>query len=386
MVDVFNIQIFFVLFRETLEGVVIISILLAFSKQGLASPSNNPVVYKKLVRQVWFGTISGVVFCLIVGSIFIGIFYTIGSDVWQKSEDLWTGVFCMIASILISVMGIAMLRVNKMKEKWRIKIAQALLNVPEKNLDRFKLGYLTKKYCFFILPFVTCIREGLEAVVFVGGVGLNRPVSSFPLPVISGLLAGIAVGFALYYWESTISVQIFLIISTCILYLIASGLFSRGVWYFEANTYNQKTGGDASENGSGPGTYDISKSVWHVNCCNPQKDNGWDVFNALLGWQNSATYGSVISYCVYWLCMIAVLLIMSYEEKHEHLPFSKNLTLAQLNPMYHIKGRKKNNLSRREKDELFAKVKIKNIIISKNFGCEESDSNISRLLIPIEEK
>ena len=110
----------------------------------------------------------------------------------------------MIASVLISMMGIAMLRVNKMKEKWRIKIAQALLNVPEKKLDRFKLGYLTKKYCFFILPFVTCIREGLEAVVFVGGVGLNRPVSSFPLPVICGLLAGIAVGFALYYWGSTI--------------------------------------------------------------------------------------------------------------------------------------------------------------------------------------
>ena len=99
MVDVFNIQIFFVLFRETLEGVVIISILLAFLKQGLAGPSNDAVVYKKLVRQVWFGTILGVVFCLIVGSIFIGIFYTVGSDVWQKSEDLWTGVFCMIASV-----------------------------------------------------------------------------------------------------------------------------------------------------------------------------------------------------------------------------------------------------------------------------------------------
>ena len=201
-----------------------------------------------------------------------------------------------------------MLRVNKMKEKWRIKIAQALLNVPEKKLDRFKLGYLTKKYCFFILPFVTCIREGLEAVVFVRGSRIKSTCFFFPASSYISF-AGIAVGFALYYWGSTISVQIFLIISTCILYLIASGLFSRGVWYFETNTYNQKTG-NASENGSGPGTYDISKSVWHVNCCNPQKDNGWDVFNALLGWQNSATYGSVISYCVYWLCMIVVLLLM----------------------------------------------------------------------------
>ena len=75
-----------------------------------------------------------------------------------------------------------------------------------------------------------------------------------------------------------------------------------------------KTGGDAAENGSGPGTYDISKSVWHVNCCNPLTDNGWDIFNAILGWQNSATYGSVISYNVYWIFIISVLLLMVYEE------------------------------------------------------------------------
>lgn len=385
MADIFNIQIFFVLFRETLEGVVIISILLAFLKQGLAGTSNDPIIYKKLVRQVWLGTILGVVFCLIVGGIFIGVFYSIGNDIWQKSEDLWTGFFCIIASFLISIMGIAMLRVNKMKEKWRIKIAQALLKVPEKKINRFRIGYLTKKYCMFILPFVTCISEGLEAVVFVGGVGLNRPASSFPLPVVCGLIAGIAVGVALYYWGSTTSIQVFLIISTCILYLIASGLFSRGVWYFETNSYNQKTGGDASENGSGPGTYDISKSVWHVNCCNPQTDNGWDIFNALLGWQNSATYGSVISYCLYWFCVIVILLLMSFEENYGHLPFLKNLTLAQLNPMYYFR-RKKINLTQREKDELFDEVKRKNII-GKHFDLEESNSETSRqLVLSVEDK
>ena len=84
-----------------------------------------------------------------------------------------------------------------------------------------------------------------------------------------------------------------------------------------------KTGGDAAENGSGLGTYDISKSVWHVNCCNPLTDNGWDIFNAILGWQNSATYGSVISYNVYWIFIISVLLLMVYEEKHGHLPLTK---------------------------------------------------------------
>ena len=32
------------------------------------------------------------------------------------------------------------------------------------------------------------------------------------------------------------SIQVFLIISTCFLYLVAAGLFSKAVWDFEINT------------------------------------------------------------------------------------------------------------------------------------------------------
>jgi high-affinity iron transporter len=59
--------------------------------------------------------------------------------------------------------------------------------------------------------------------------------------------------------------QYFLIISTCLLYLVAAGLFSRGVWYLQAQAWNKVVGSDADEVGSGPGSYDISNSVWHVN-------------------------------------------------------------------------------------------------------------------------
>lgn len=78
------------------------------------------------------------------------------------------------------------------------------------------------------------------------------------------------------------SLQIFLVISTCFLYLVAAGLFSRAVWYLEADAvgcpakaglateaditqWNRIAGGEAAESGSGPGSYDIRKSVWHVN-------------------------------------------------------------------------------------------------------------------------
>jgi high-affinity iron transporter len=64
---------------------------------------------------------------------------------------------------------------------------------------------------------------------------------------------------------ATSKLQYFLVVSTCLLYLVAAGLFSRAVWFFEAQQWNNAVGTDAEELGSGPGSYDITKSVWHVN-------------------------------------------------------------------------------------------------------------------------
>ena len=64
---------------------------------------------------------------------------------------------------------------------------------------------------------------------------------------------------------STTKLQLFLVISTCLLYLVAAGLFSRAVWAFEQHYWQQLIGSDAAELGDGPGSYDISSSIWHIN-------------------------------------------------------------------------------------------------------------------------
>lgn len=50
--NVFAVPVFFIVFRETVETVIIMSVLLAFLKQTLDGPNRDIVVYKKLVRQV----------------------------------------------------------------------------------------------------------------------------------------------------------------------------------------------------------------------------------------------------------------------------------------------------------------------------------------------
>ena len=103
------------------------------------------------------------------------------------------------------------------------------------------------------------------------------------------------------------------------------GLFSKAIWFLQNHQWSQITGGDASETGSGPGSYNIKQSVWHVNCCNPQLNGGggWGVFNSLFGWTNSAAYGSVISYNIYWLAVIVAFGCMQYYERKGHWPLMK---------------------------------------------------------------
>ena len=160
----------------------------------------------------------------------------------------------------------------------------------------------SEKYNMFILPFVTTLREGLEAIAVIGGIGINENTSVMALvnAAVLAIMLGILVGAILYRYGNTLSLKMFLITSTCFLYLVAAGLFSKGVWNFELQRFIDKCGGlDVSETGHGPGSYDIAISVWHVNCCNGEmQEDGvfWMVFTAILGWTNSATIGSVVSY------------------------------------------------------------------------------------------
>lgn len=198
-VDLFSVPVFFVVFREALETIIIVSVLLVFLKQMLDGPHHDAKVYKRLVRQVWLGTAIGLLLCLIIGAGLVIAFYKLGNSNWEKYENIYEGSFAIFASIVISILGAALLRISKMQEKWRIKLAKRLRESPlDVKSKRSIFKRWCEKYVMFIMPFITIMREGLEAIIFVAGVSFSAPASAVPIPVVVGLIAGGLVGWFIY--------------------------------------------------------------------------------------------------------------------------------------------------------------------------------------------
>lgn len=101
-------------------------------------------------------------------------------------------------------------------------------------------------FTIFVIPFVTTLREGLEGVVYIGGVSLGLPAKSIPLPAIVGILVGLLIGIFLWKGGSFGQIRAFLIVSTCFLLIIAAGMASRSIYYLQFYGYVQKVGDGAA--------------------------------------------------------------------------------------------------------------------------------------------
>ena len=167
----------------------------------------------------------------------------------------------------------------------------------------------------FLIPLITTAREGLEAIVFIGGVSLGLPASSIPLPAIVGLIVGFLVGYLCFRAKGFAKMKPILVTMTCCLLVISAGMFSRSVYYLEFYQYVKLVGDAATEGGNSYGTYDARNYVWHLDCCNPEDKtddggSGWSIFNTLVGGNNTATVGSLTSYCLYWVAIVAIVMVM----------------------------------------------------------------------------
>ncbi|KAF9897029.1 high-affinity iron permease [Lobosporangium transversale] len=315
MGSIFSAPIFFIMFRETTEAAIIVSVLLSFIKQVIV---DDPVLYRRLRWHVWIGVLIGLVISLIIGGAFIAIWNSLAKNVFMAHEELWEGTFALIACVMITVMALAMLKSQDMQEKWRGKLSQSMDNMDKKQT----LAGRSRKYALMILPMITVLREGLEAMIFLGGVTFDAEPKSIPLAAITGLLAGALLGLIIYRGGSLLALHRFFVASTCFLLLIAGGLFSKAINAYEMDKWNKIVGGDADDAGS----YDPRINVWALSYGNPNDPTqGFAAFcNSIVGWNNVASVGTVTGYCVYWLGVIAAVVYLKIKSKRARAAAAAN--------------------------------------------------------------
>ena len=301
MVNLFSVPAFFILFRETLECSIILAVLLSLLHRLIP---DNPAFRKRLTYQVWIGVILGLVVSLVIGGIFIAVFYTVAFNLWQKAEPIWEGVFSLLAAIVITVMAMTMLRMERAQERWERKlhaVAQASIQTAATCTSHGpKRARFAARYALALLAFTVVVREGLETIVFLGGIGFNDAWSSLPIAAVAGVIAGLTIGYILYRTGNRVAIKSFLLATTLILLVMAAGMFTKAVHEFEEATGNEHF-------------------VWKLACCDPNiTGSGWSVFNALFGWNNEATIGTLCAWFLYWVFAVLVYFgIRTWEERKE---------------------------------------------------------------------
>ncbi|KAJ3270907.1 hypothetical protein HK104_004824 [Borealophlyctis nickersoniae] len=323
-----------------MEAAIIVSVLLSFCRQMFG---DDPVMFKRLRKQVWAGTGIGLLISLAIAAGVIVTWYKVAANRWEKAELVWEGTLAIISSIIITIMAVAMLKSSSrdQQEKWRNKLIKSMRphkkaaeaseteagessretvvdeSTPTKATLKARLQSLTsERYALFFLPFITILREGIEAIVFMGGVAVSEPGSSIPLAAVVGILVGIAIGFAMYHGGSHIAFRSFFVISTIVLFIVAAGLWVRGITALEQDAWLKSLWITAGGDEGAAILYNVNHGVWAIDCCLP-KEKGWTIFNAIAGWNNYATIATVLGYIAYWVALSATLVVIKLRLKRQ---------------------------------------------------------------------
>ncbi|KAI9362983.1 iron permease FTR1 family-domain-containing protein [Zopfochytrium polystomum] len=309
----FSVPIFFVTMREALEAAMVVSVLASFVHQSFP---RGTFLYKRMFRLILTGTLLAVAISAVIGAAFLVVWFKYAKNLWKSAEQLWEGIEGLVAGVMLTILAFGFLQSEELTEKWHKKLRRQLTVavVASAKTDRdapVLSNSNTAGYTLFILPFVTVLREGLECLVFIGGIGISSDPGTIPLAAVVGLGCGALLGYLIFRLGNSLKARAFFLASTIFILILAVGLTTRSVGKIESYRFKQRIGGadlDLSEST----VHDVNSTLWYLDCCNPEEEvrnnYGWQVFAAILGWSNQGTYLTVFLYAGYCLVIAAVLL------------------------------------------------------------------------------
>jgi high-affinity iron transporter len=248
----------------------------------------------QLRKWIWFGAIAGVAVSLILGIIFVSVFYLANTKLLDdKASAIFKGCICWVAALLITVVSFAMLKFYNLERKWKRKLEDAFSRNVQAHSYRWSM---------FLLAGSATLREGIESVLFLTGVSAGASVKSVILPGLVGIALGALCGIALYYSGRSIqSLKWFFIVSALLLLFISAGMVINGTMFFQiAGLFGTMF------------PYEwrpwANRVLWDVtSCCDPNTNQGWAMMRALFGWQGQQLNLQFLYFMMYWALTLTLL-------------------------------------------------------------------------------
>lgn len=191
---------FIVMFREAFEIALILGIMLTYlyrTKNGKYSS----FVYAGAALAVIASVAAAAAFEFLAGG-------------FEKNEALFEGITLVVASVLVTWLILWMF-----SQKNIAKDIERGVQVKISHHERMGLA---------AFAFVAVFREGVEIVIFLGGIAISAGGLNLASAAI-GLLAAAALSYAFFSHAVRLNLKAFFLATSALLVLLAAGLLSQGV-------------------------------------------------------------------------------------------------------------------------------------------------------------
>ena len=276
-------------FRESLESIILVAIMLAYTRR---------TAYRQYEKYLWYGIIIALVVSAGLGVALLSIYGVLP----PTFKPLFEGGASLIA---VGVLSWMIFWMAKRGGEMKTEIAQKLDTITSTKTP----------LALTLFAFIAVFREGLETVLF-----LSPYLGPDPLGTVIGLILGIIgaliIGVLIFSVGLQINLQRFFYYSSILLILVAGGLAGYGVHelfeFFELAGVSMGWIAEAAYILPIPST-----SIFH------HKGLIGSIFAVFLGYSVAPEWGRVFLHFGYILIVLP-LIIRIYQSKKEHVVDSTN--------------------------------------------------------------
>jgi len=272
---------FLITFRETLEAVLIITILIAYLAR---------INRRDLYRYVWVGAVAAMAISVLIGFVVA----TIHGSFTGVSEKLFEGTASILATGVLTYMVF-----------WMAKNARRIREEIEEKVDIA----ITSGYVFGIatLSFIAVVREGIETILFLTAIATSDPKGTV-MGAATGIALVMALAGLLMKGMYRLDIRRFFKVTSILLIIFAAGLLGYGVHEFmeAAETWGVNLG-------------ILAQPAFNINpsdMTHPLHEKGvvGSVLKTLIGYDGNPEILRIMVYLAYWIA-IGPYLVKTYSIK-----------------------------------------------------------------------